>query len=309
MHYTMTTTTFDPTKILQMPCANRWAGRGGYKPRYIINHGTAGGMFAQDTARYFIETQTLPDDERVSAHFIIGTDGFIVESVSVADSAWANGVLTAGHAPWWNENINPNLTTISIEHCKPDTQNVSALTPEQQAASFALNYWLCKTYNIPMHDADATGGITGHFSIDPVYRSQCPGNYPWAALWTYLNQPTPSSQPLPLWLKYTTGGHKPMPLNAAMLKDATQEFSLFGDDLYKGVPLKNQLNFNSGIAAGWKDMYSAGLRMGPATSPEHSSNDWGEKPLIVQQFQHARCEWENGKDRWFGAYGEIIKPK
>jgi hypothetical protein len=40
-----------------------------------------------------------------------------------------------------------------------------------------------------MRLADATGGITGHFSIDPVNRSQCPGIYPWAALWAYLQPP------------------------------------------------------------------------------------------------------------------------
>jgi hypothetical protein len=38
-----------------------------------------------------------------------------------------------------------------------------------------------------MHDADDTTGITGHFSIDPVNRARCPGNFDWNALWNYLN--------------------------------------------------------------------------------------------------------------------------
>ena len=180
-----------PPPMLQMPCPNHWAGRGGYHPRYIITHGTAGQSQAQDIAGYFNSTSCT--DNPVSSHFVIGTDGTIVQCVQVGDSAWANGAFSAGHAPWWNEAINPNLLTISIEHCKTDLQNANALTPAQQASSLALNAWLCQTYNIPTCDADASGGITGHFSIDPINRSNCPGTYPWDALWSYL-QSTPATE-------------------------------------------------------------------------------------------------------------------
>jgi len=37
-----------------------------------------------------------------------------------------------------------------------------------------------------MRLADASGGITGHFSTDPVNRSRCPGAYPWDQLWAFL---------------------------------------------------------------------------------------------------------------------------
>lgn len=83
---------------------------------------------------------------------------------------------------------NPNSVTFSIEHCKPDSANASSLTDAQKRASFALIAYLCDKYNIPKRWADANGGLTGHFSMDPVDRSRCPGNYPWDELFAYLNQ-------------------------------------------------------------------------------------------------------------------------
>lgn len=159
-------------------------GRNGYAPQYVILHGTAGGSSAQNIAAWFQNPQA-----QVSAHYVIGQDGAVVQTVDENNWAWANGVLSAGHADWWNESVNPNWLTISIEHVKPSSTNSDALTTAQQSASFALIKRICQRWNIPMRLADAEGGITGHFSIDPVNRSQCPGNYPWAALWAYLKPP------------------------------------------------------------------------------------------------------------------------
>lgn len=168
-----------------IPNNNFFPARNGLKPRYIILHGTAGGTDATGTANYFASTQGTTNP--VSSHYVIGTDGTIVQCVSEADGAWGNGVLNAGHAPFWDPSINPNNITISIEHCKPSLDNSDALTPDQQTASFKLQYDICKRWNIPMRAANADGGITGHFSLDPVNRANCPGPYPWAADWNYLN--------------------------------------------------------------------------------------------------------------------------
>jgi hypothetical protein len=43
-----------------------------------------------------------------------------------------------------------------------------------------------------MRWADASGGITGHYSLDPVNRGRCPGPYPFDELFAFLNQ---SAQP------------------------------------------------------------------------------------------------------------------
>lgn len=164
-----------------IPTEHRWPGRAGQSPRWIILHGSAGGDSAAAIARYF---QT--NDPPTSTHYIIGRDGAIVQCVRESDTAWGNGVLSAGHAPWWPASVNPNQLTFSIEHVKPHSDNSDLLTPAQSAASFALVRHLCARWHIPARPADAQGGITGHFSIDPVNRARCPGAYPWDDLWTHL---------------------------------------------------------------------------------------------------------------------------
>lgn len=158
-----------------------WNGRNGQRAAWIIVHGTAGGSSAQEVAGWF-QSNNPP----TSTHYVIGRDGTIVQCVREENSAWGNGVLSDGHDAWWNENINPNLQTISIEHVKTDPNNASQLTAEQEASSFALIAYLCAKWQIPARPANASGGITGHYSIDPVNRANCPGNYPWQALWEYL---------------------------------------------------------------------------------------------------------------------------
>src|SRR5260370_760383 len=193
-----------PMNIIQMRNNHAFPGRYGLKPRWVILHGTAGGTSAQAIAQYFQGTQG--SNNPVSAHYVIGKDGQIVQCNDENDGAWANGVVTTGHDPWWSEdnNPNPNNVTISIEHVKNQKDasgnfdNSDVLTPQQQQASFALVKDICQRNGIGMHDSDNTTGITGHFSIDPVNRSRCPGTYPWDSLWRYLEGPMP---PTPTQLK------------------------------------------------------------------------------------------------------------
>ena len=166
-----------------MPTSHFWPARYGNTPRWIILHGTAGGGSAQNVATYF-QSNNPP----TSTHYVIGQDGTVVQCVAEADAAWGNGIVSAGHDPWWSADLNPNLVTLSIEHCKPHTDNSDQLTAVQQAASFALVAHLCAAHGIPARAADANGGITGHASIDPVNRSGCPGPYPWDGLWEYLRR-------------------------------------------------------------------------------------------------------------------------
>lgn len=174
--------------MIQIPSPNFWRGRTGHKPAWIILHGTAGGSSAAAIANWFCNSAA-----QVSAHYVIGLEGEIIQCVQEGDTAWANGPITgpAGtggdgvhHDAWWDSGINPNFLTISIEHVKAHDDNSDALTPAQQSASFALITDICSRNDIPLHPADETGGITGHFSMDPVNRSRCPGTYPWDTLWT-----------------------------------------------------------------------------------------------------------------------------
>jgi hypothetical protein len=182
-------------QFIQSP--NYWAGRAGYRPAWLILHGTAGGSSAASIAAYFAN-----EASQVSAHYIVGQDGAIIGCVAEQDTAWANGVITGMPAnlpfrtagdgvhrdAWWGGATNPNYLTISIEHVKPHTDNSDTLTQAQMASSFQLIKEICEKWGIPMRFADSHGGITGHFSMDPVNRSACPGPYPWDALWSYLNR-------------------------------------------------------------------------------------------------------------------------
>ena len=173
-----------------IPCNNFFPGRNGYKAKWLILHGTASNTApnpapsAQNIAVFFKSTENT--NEPVSSHYIIGTDGTIVQTVREADGAFANGFLSNGHDSWWSDAVNPNYLTISIEHCKSSSDNSDALTLPQQQASFALIADICARNGIPCRGADESGGITGHYSIDPVNRSRCPGTYPWDLLWSFL---------------------------------------------------------------------------------------------------------------------------
>lgn len=164
---------------LWLPSRNFFPGRAGYRPRWIIVHGTAGFYTAEEVGHYFQWSQ-------VSTHYTIGRDGVLVQSVAECDGAYGNGGVSTGHDPWWSHDLNPNYVTISIEHVKIQRDNSDTLTAIQQAVSFRLIRDICTRYAIPPRPADASGGITGHFSMDPLHRSFCPGPYPWKELFTYL---------------------------------------------------------------------------------------------------------------------------
>jgi N-acetyl-anhydromuramyl-L-alanine amidase AmpD len=166
-----------------MPSPFRWTGRQGHKPRYVIIHGTAGGSSAEGVASWFQNAQA-----QVSAHYIVGRDGIIIQCVREEDAAWSNGYLSTGHEGFWQSDVNPNFLTISIEIVKPSNDNSDLLTAPQQASCFALIKDICERNDIPKRKADANGGITGHYSLDPVNRSRCPGTFDWPSLWTYLNE-------------------------------------------------------------------------------------------------------------------------
>jgi N-acetyl-anhydromuramyl-L-alanine amidase AmpD len=172
--------------------ANHWIGREGQTPKYIILHGTAGFTNANDVAQYFAR----PDTE-ASAHYVVGQDGTVIKCVQEQDAAWSNGPVSGPsgisgdgvhHDSFWDTGINPNLLTIAIEHVKPHTDNSDTLTPAQKLASFNLVADICGRQKIPARAADASGGITGHFSMDPVNRSRCPGPYPFDELYQFLKE-------------------------------------------------------------------------------------------------------------------------
>ncbi|GAC1377436.1 MAG: hypothetical protein NVS2B12_19640 [Ktedonobacteraceae bacterium] len=170
----------DDSNALWMASNNYFPGRAGHRPRWLIIHGTAGFGSAQEVGYYFQYAE-------VATHYIIGRDGVIVQCVAEKDGAWGNGGVTKGHDAWWTRALNPNNVTISIEHVKPSRDNSDELTEVQKAVSFRLVRRICARHAIPTRRADANGGITGHYSMDPVNRSYCPGPYPWDELFAFLS--------------------------------------------------------------------------------------------------------------------------
>src|SRR6266536_213704 len=116
---------------MPVPAANVFPCYWGCKPGYVVMHKTASVDTAQDIAHFFAN-----DPAKASSHYIIGTDGAIVQCVSEANGAGANCCLENGHAPFLPTGINLNLLTISIEHCDSASDNSTPLTNAQKAASF-----------------------------------------------------------------------------------------------------------------------------------------------------------------------------
>lgn len=158
--------------------------RAGYKPKFIVLHGTAGGTDAVAIANYM--KSTVGSNNPVSTHFVIGRDGTIAQCVPISLAAFGNGIIEQGHASYILDNVNPNLYTISIEHAKPSTDNSDVLTSAQATSSFQLLECLCDTYGIPKQSGDANGGIIRHADIEPINRARCPGPYPYPDLWAFF---------------------------------------------------------------------------------------------------------------------------
>ena len=183
----------DEPAALWIPNNNYFPARNGYTPRYVILHGTAGFTSAEEVALFFKSTEAGNDP--VSTHYIIDLSGSIVQCIEEKEGAFGNGYISGApgisgdgihHDPWWSRGINPNYLTISIEHVKLARDNSDELTDLQKQASFDLVRRICERHTIPKRRADSEGGITGHFSMDPVQRSFCPGPYPWDELFAFL---------------------------------------------------------------------------------------------------------------------------
>jgi len=145
----------------------------------IVIHKTGGTPNLQALASYF---QTGAGG--ASTHFGIDLDGQIGQFVWLKDGAGGNCCVEQGYDQYWTPFLskygNLNRCTISIEHVDPSLTNSTTPPPAQLNASFALVKWLVEKFGIPLDH------IKTHASIDPIDRANCPGNYPMAALFMYL---------------------------------------------------------------------------------------------------------------------------
>ena len=133
----------------EYPGASRFvpAARGNYRAcaareiTRVITHITDGSAAIGGTIAWFQNPVA-----KVSAHYIVGQDGEVVQMVLHKNIAWH-----AGHA---------NLGSVGIEH----VANTRGLLPTEAEykASAALVLWLCEKFQIPVDREH----IIGHCEVD-----------------------------------------------------------------------------------------------------------------------------------------------
>jgi N-acetyl-anhydromuramyl-L-alanine amidase AmpD len=159
--------------------------------RYIVIHGTNSAASLDWWIRHA--------GDECAVTYMIGYDGRIAQFESDLSNHWGNGVVSDGHDTFWDQwswvdargarHWYANEVSISIEHEKHANFNNEPLHPLQAKSSFALVAWLCRMYDVPKRFGDDEGGVVGHRSVNPIYRSFCPGPYPWDDLWSAINAP------------------------------------------------------------------------------------------------------------------------
>lgn len=145
------------------PTNYRRAGRA--KPHLIVIHITDGHADALPVAQMWCQPR-----HGSSAHFVVGQDGTVIQSVAIGDVAWH------AHAA--------NADSIGIEHCARTPREWGrgdlGLPPsvELYRASAKLVAWLCHQYGI----MPSRVAILGHAEADhTTTHTLCPvGNWDWA---------------------------------------------------------------------------------------------------------------------------------
>jgi N-acetyl-anhydromuramyl-L-alanine amidase AmpD len=166
------------------PLAMRFVPAKYYEPRRaprairrIIIHITDGGPNINGTVSWFRNPIKDGKPRKVSAHYIVGRNGEVVQMVPENDVAWHAG--------------SANGDSIGIEHnARAPRPGKPALYPTaaQYCSSAALVRWLCDRYGIPLDRVH----ILGHAEADPsTMHGGCP-NSVWD--WDYhMNMVTSAS--------------------------------------------------------------------------------------------------------------------
>ena len=144
-------------------------GRSGAAIDRIVVHQTDG----QPRLDRAVEHLANPDSEhRVSAHFLIGREGEVVQLVDVGDTAW--------HCSGWNK------SSIGIEHCARAPKELGhddpglPLTEPQLDASARLVAWLLRELGLQL------AAVVPHCSSPVTTHKDCGrdvadgGIWPWA---------------------------------------------------------------------------------------------------------------------------------
>lgn len=149
------------------------------RPNFVILHQTT-----NDNAATALATLTDPQ-RKVSAHYLIGRDGAIMQLVDEAARAWHAG------ESWWGGNTDLNSASIGIEL---DNTGDEVFAEAQIVALLALLDELRTRYRIPPANFLAHGDIAPARKVDPSRL------FPWQrlashgfGLWCEMPPPTAPS--------------------------------------------------------------------------------------------------------------------
>ncbi len=132
------------------------------KPNFVIIHHTA-----QDSLQQTLKTFHLQETQ-VSAHYVIGDDGTVVQMLNDYLRAWHAG------AGKWGKNTDINSVSIGIEL---DNNGVNECFSDAQIKSLlVLLERLKKEYNIPVQN------FIGHLDVAPERKNDPSVDFPWKNL-------------------------------------------------------------------------------------------------------------------------------
>jgi N-acetyl-anhydromuramyl-L-alanine amidase AmpD len=160
------------------PISRMWTGHAGKLPRYVIIHTTQIDLSATEVAKHH-------EDADESVHYIIDQDAKVFQCVSEEHSSINLMELLPGSALFWSSahidgHINYRAFTIEVLFTGKQPTN------KQFVVLFVLTKNIMTRHQIPMQIACETGGVTGHFSLDPKNHPDCGRSIPYDDLQHYL---------------------------------------------------------------------------------------------------------------------------
>jgi N-acetylmuramoyl-L-alanine amidase len=149
------------------------------RPNFVILHHTS-----DDTLQEALQTLTSPLRE-VSAHYLIGRDGSIVQLVEENARAWHAG------KSWWAGQTDVNSASLGIEL---DNNGYESFSEPQITALLTLLADIRQRYKIP------AANFLGHADVAPSRKNDPSALFPWQTLAQYgfglwCDQPVPPAPP------------------------------------------------------------------------------------------------------------------
>ena len=133
----------------------------GRRPNLVIIHHTS-----DDTLAEALNTLTSPE-RRVSAHYLIGRDGSVVQLVDESARAWHAG------KSWWGGHTDINSASLGIEL---DNNGHEPFADVQIGALLNLLADIRQRYNIP------AANFIGHADVAPTRKDDPSALFPWQRL-------------------------------------------------------------------------------------------------------------------------------